>query len=371
MRRIFYFTTLAVVLVFFTVSCKKMDSKYKDFVVPGGMVYPGKASNPLVYVGRSRVKISWLRGTDPTVTKARIFWDNFTDSVEINIPKTGDTISTTIDNLPEKSYTFIIKTYNTEGRSSVPVELLSATYGDQYQASLLSRPVSSAILTESGDITIEWGAADLSNGAFLSEVDYTDRDGNELVKLFNIEEESSLIPAVKPGTTIKYRTLFIPDSLSIDTFYTPYETARDLKIDKASWTVVDFSSQHPGEANSPANLFDGTYHTRWHTFYPSSEYPHWVIIDMGIARTITKFSAERTDKDTPGGDDRAPDQFKLLQSDDLITWTEVGTFDFNREENGEQIFTIASPVSARYFEFMALSGPVNYMTLGEVSVYGY
>lgn len=371
MNKILNSAALLFIIAFFVLSCKKMDRPYKQYVVPGGITYPGKASNPMVYVGRNRVKISWLRGTDPTVTKAKIFWDNFTDSVEVTIPTTGDTISTIIGNLPEKPYTFIIKTYDDDGNVSVPVELLSAAYGDQYQASLLSRPVTSAFLTVRGDVTVNWGAADISNGAFLTEVEYTDSLGNDLTKFFGISEESSLILAIKSGTMFKYRTLFIPDSLSIDTFYTTYETVSDLKIDKSSWNVVDFSSQHPGDANSPSNLFDGTNHTRWHTFYPSSTYPHWVIIDMGVERTITKFSAERTDKDKPGGDDRAPDQFKLLQSNDLITWTDVGTFNFNRKENGEQIFTIATPMRARYFEFMAISGPVNYMTLGEVSAYGY
>ncbi len=85
-----------------------MDRTYKDFVVPGGLVYPQKASSSLVYVGRNRVKIVWLRGSDPSVTKARIYWNNYMDPVELDIPTMGDTIGVIIDHLPAKSYDFII-----------------------------------------------------------------------------------------------------------------------------------------------------------------------------------------------------------------------------------------------------------------------
>ena len=81
--------------------CKEIDDSFKDFVVPGGIVYPQKVVNPMVNSGYQRIKISWLRGADPSVTKARIFWNNYNDSIEVIIPPVGDTISVIINDLPE------------------------------------------------------------------------------------------------------------------------------------------------------------------------------------------------------------------------------------------------------------------------------
>ena len=53
------------------------------------------------------MKVSWLRGVDPTVTKIRVFWNNYADSIEIANPiNNDDTIGVYIDNLLEDTYSF-------------------------------------------------------------------------------------------------------------------------------------------------------------------------------------------------------------------------------------------------------------------------
>lgn len=342
-----------------------MDETYKQFIVPGGITYPGKVTSPFVSVGRNRVKISWLRGTDPSVKFAKIFWNSYTDSVKIPIPTTGDTISTIIENLPEKSYTFIIKTYDSAGHSSVPVEVLSATYGDKYQASLLSRPVNSAILNNEGNITIQWGGADISNGAFMTEVKYTDTLNNDQVKSFPVSDELSIIGGVKPGTALQYRTVYIPDSMSIDTFYTDYRKNTLFYLDKSSWSIIDFSTEYPRADTRVSRIIDGDPTTRWHTWVGHTSYPEFVTVDMKVERTITNFEIFRDN-----GDDRACKTFQLFVSKDSTTWTDLGVFDFDPYIDAGQWYEIPSHPKARYWKFVGLTGTVDYMVMGEINVYG-
>lgn len=223
-------------------ACKEIDSTYKEFVVPGGIIYPGKAVSPVVYPGRNRVQISWLRGADPSVEKALIFWNNYADSVEVNIPSGSDTIKHIINDLAENSYSFFIKTYDAEGNSSVPVELFGTVYGDNYQASLLNRPITSTQVDAQGVVTINWGVADVSNGACETEVIYTNKADNSVKQRFGIDVLSSVITDYKTKTTFKYRTVFLPDTLCIDTFYTDFSDQYVSMVAKlnCSSASVDF-----------------------------------------------------------------------------------------------------------------------------------
>lgn len=351
-------------------ACEEADSTFKEFIVEGGLVYPGRASSPLAHSGKNKVLITWLKGTDPSVASAKVYWDNYTDSVSVSIPPSADTIRVLIDNLVEKPYSFQIVTYDEKGNASVPVELLSAAYGDKYQESLLSRPLNQVVSALNDTLTLEWGSADVANGAYETELQYLDTEGNTRVAHVSADRAMSFLTKLKPGTGIKYRTVYLPDSLSIDTFYTAYEESRQFTFDKEDWTIVDFSSEHPGTDNSAVNLIDGTDGTRWHTWAGNSSYPHHITIDLGGERTITRFGLWRTTFEN-GGDDRAPDRIQFLMSRDNVSWADLGEYDFNRFLNGEQSYAVPDGARARYFRLVAVAGPLEYCVLGEFSAYGY
>lgn len=371
MKSIYWYSIVLFITAFAFTGCKKMDSNYKQFIVPGGLTYTGKVNSPMAYAGHNRIKISWLRGSDPNVTRAMIYWDNYADSLEVMIPPTGDTISVIINNLPEKSYSFLIKTFDEKGISSIPVELLSGSFGEKYQAQLLNRPVNGTVIDETGKITIQWGNADISSGAFASEVKYTDILGNIKIASFPADTATSSISDFQSGSRYQYRTMFKPDSMSIDNFYTDFADCEDFTIDKTAWKIAGFSDQY-SEDNGVKYIIDGiNLATRWHT--DGSAYPHWATIDMGAVRTITKFGVWRTTRDTPRGDVRAPIRIQFLISMDNVTWTDLGSFDFNNLSNDEQNFTMPASSTGRYFKFVGLVGPTGnnqYMTLGEISAYG-
>ncbi|MBO9731499.1 MAG: DUF4998 domain-containing protein [Chitinophaga sp.] len=217
-----YIPMLCLALLALT-ACKKMDSTYKKFVVPDGIFYTGKANQPQVHSGRNRAKITWLRNADPSVVTAKIFWNNYTDSISVTVPPAGDTISCIIPDLPEKTYSFIIKTYDGQGHSSVPTEVFGTSYGEIYQSGLLPRVVLGTVLYPDS-VVITWSSADISNGAIATELKYTDVQNAEQINSFPVSRNTSTIRYLKPGTSFRYRTVFLPDSMSIDTFYTDYVT---------------------------------------------------------------------------------------------------------------------------------------------------
>ena len=62
MKYIFIFLMVILTMT----GCKDMDSTYKEYVVVGGIVYPGKIIKPTINSGYNKVLISGKRGSDPS-----------------------------------------------------------------------------------------------------------------------------------------------------------------------------------------------------------------------------------------------------------------------------------------------------------------
>src|SRR3546814_11246684 len=106
-------------------------------------------------------------------------------------------------------------------------------YGDEYQSRLLSRPLNLIVLNVNDTVTLEWGSADIANGAVFTEVRYTDINGETRTDQYPTSEETTLLTTLKPGVgKFIYRNVFLPDSLSIDTFYTEFEESGKFTFDK-------------------------------------------------------------------------------------------------------------------------------------------
>lgn len=373
MKQIFcYLTVLFISLLAFN-GCKKMDSKYKQFIVPGGITYTGKATSPLVYAGHNRVKISWLRGSDPNITKAMIFWNNYSDSLLVNIPAFGDSISAIINNLPENSYSFIIKTYDKKGIPSVPVEIQGSSFGDRYQSQLLDRSITGvSILDALGNVTVTWGSIDKTSGIQSTFVKYTDVNGTIIEKKSSITANNFIIANYKPGTTFQYRTSFIPNVFSVDTFYTVWNTRTvDVKITKTNWTATADCEELVGEGaiNGRAKAaIDDIITTYWHTTYKPANinYPHWLVVDM--KQTIIVNQVELTRRQ---GNNNSFNDFRIDGSMDGVNWTPYGSYTLIAG-NTTQRFPLPGSHQMRYIRVYATSftGGLN-AHLAEFSVYGF
>lgn len=147
------------------------------------------------------------------------------------------------------------------------------------------------------------------------------------------------------------------------------------KIDKSTWTITGFDSQEPAEGNAtyPNNglaksAIDSNLSTFWHTQWSggSPAYPHWFSVDMGKTVTITNFEVFRRQGNSGG-----QDKHQFFVSTDGVNWTDVGTFDFNRNVDTGQNFVPTVFVPTRYFKYVALHGPNFYAFISEINASGF
>lgn len=384
MRQIFNVLTFLVIILMVNTSCTDFDSTYRDLVVPGGIIYTGKVVSPVVYPGNKRVKVSWLRGADPAITKIRVFWNNYSDSIEIANPiNNSDTISVIIDNLPEDTYSFFIVTYDDFGHKSVPEEILGTSFGERYQASLLNRPIESCLLNN-GIVNIEWGSADVMNGAVFTEIQYVNSSDELTVKKVT-EDATTTIKDYKTG--MQTRTVFVPsiqynmsNISSIDTFYTDYVNVKVLSdVPKTQFIVLPLpgDSWIPEASNmSIEKLWDNVINTSGNIFAPlfDGSYPEWVTIDMNqkvilhqmwlYQRTSHPYNAVWVKSfEIWGTDDYNPDGswsnwILLGRFDSRIpsgsVWPKYTANDMNYQRAGED-FIFKQPMPAvRYIRFKVL-----------------
>lgn len=243
-------------------SCKKMDRTYEEHIERGGRIYTERPTNVTVSSGRERVKISWPKGPDPSVVKARIFWNVFSDSTEIPVASTIDTVNCTIENLPEGNYSFVIVTYDKAGNRSVPLEVFGNTYGEKYQAQLLDRPVLTSQQKKNGEMFIVWGIADTAGGAFATEIKYVNLAGDTVHRNVDAIADSTFFQDYLTGTSYFYRTLFLPDSNALDMFRTAYSEQQVEEY--VPPTMIDVSSRYLKNFAAPfqREAYDGA---RWGT----------------------------------------------------------------------------------------------------------
>ncbi|MBE8721233.1 DUF4998 domain-containing protein [Sphingobacterium pedocola] len=368
-------TLIAVVLLcgLAVTACRKMDVTYKDFIVPGGKTYPGKATDAKAHGGDNRIKISWPRGVDPNLKRASIFWNNKADSVVFDIPATGEEISYILTNMPEKIYSFIIRTYDDKGNASVPVEVNGTVYGANYQSSILNRFVASAQYGANQDVNIAWGPADRASGLYATEVVYTNNAGEEISKWFNASETRSVISDYKEDTNFKIRSAYLPDTLAIDTFYTPYEEKvvdKMRKFEKAAWTVTADSREERDDPTAslytPAKAIDDNISTFWHTPWTvHTPFPHWLAVDM--KQTFTVGYVELTCRQN---NVKGITEFMIQGSMDGTTWTTYNTYNLI-QQNATQRFEVSGQPQIRHIRIFATKGVEAPTHLAEFSVFGY
>jgi hypothetical protein len=256
MKNIVYIILIGIVAGFS--SCKSQTDIYEEYVVPNGLIYPGQALNPVAKPGDRRIEISWNRGTDPRVEKARIYWNNYTDSVEFAVAANVDIVSRIIEPIAENTYSFIIRTYDGEGNVSIPVEVLGTVYGEGYRGRLTNRPLKNAFY-DGLDLALSWGAA---NGTETGvRLNWTDIRGESQTRTIDPSETETTLPDFDYSEPLSYSTAYLPDSMAIDLFYaTPVETTIDpvVLIPKSTWTANTLSGDMVMKGDYVlATLWDG------------------------------------------------------------------------------------------------------------------
>jgi len=221
---------------------------YKDkYLSDGSITYSGKIDSVKAHPGDGRIMLSGLLIADPKITELRVYWNNHTDSFSLPITRTPnvDTVKAFLNKMEEGVKTFSLVTLDKYGNRSVEVTITGRVYGDVYRSLLLNRTIKDGLFV--GDsVSLDWNVLDASTGGLGCEIQFTDK-ANKLQKVFVKRTDArTVLPNYKYGTKFSYRTLFLPDSLAIDTFYSKYQ---DVEV-KADITSIYLKNAGPNFANS-------------------------------------------------------------------------------------------------------------------------
>lgn len=357
MRKIYMMVLTAITAVSLC-GCGDMDETYKEFWQDGEIVYAGVVDSLTFHPGRNRAQISF-KITDPSVDKVRIFWNNKQQNVETPVDPVNNQGPYVVDlpDMKESIYSFEAYSYNKKEDPSMAVSLVGRVYGSEYEKTLLITPMKTAEQDEQKpeNFTITWGTPDAT--AIYSEVIYTDI--NDEVQTIEVpsSEKSTLIEGYKDGTGFSYRTVFMPDTLAIDKFYTAYKECvvrgTPKKIDRTGWTST--STHDESKVRPATNAIDTNGSNEWVTSrnntLPANE--QYAIIDMKQKHRISGFYVKgRNNKDS------MPKDGEFLVSNDGENWTSVLTFTLLKAA-GEQLFDLEKDVEARYFKYVIKSSHDN------------
>lgn len=362
-----YTACLFIAIITALQSCSKMNDLHDPYLNEGEYVYAEKVDTVLVYPGKNRIKFE-MHISSESIETARIYWNNYTDSVDVDIANQRGVFDKIVEGLNEQQYVFNFVTFDNYSNQSLPYEILGQVYGDNFQNLVSNRTIiveDEMYFDSDNQLIINW-SPDVTNVAHC-EVSYINNNNDGVTIQIPPEENISFLPNFK--SDLKYVTALQPTPTSIDLFYA--ETIylnKEIIFDYASWSIDSFSTQHGGNDNKVANILDGNQNSRWHTLAGGS-YPHWAIIDLGGLVTFTEVEILRSTFDG-GGDNRAPDKFQFEVSTDNMTWIDLGIFDFNRHTNDGQFYSIAPPNPIRYIRFTGTEGGGgNNMVLGAIKLY--
>ena len=203
-------------------ACSKMDD-YKKFGDGKEISYTGKPDSVIVYSGKNRVNISWLRSADPKVFKTRIYWKSRTDSIDVLLSSAAPNsrrINAVVNNLPEGNYNFELFNFDAAGNISVVSRAVGIAYGAVYEKSLLNRAIAGfgKQFDLEGTTVLNWVAADPKS--FGVELVYRNNVGTDVKLIVSPATMTNILDNYNSTIPISYRTMFLPDSTAIDTFYT-------------------------------------------------------------------------------------------------------------------------------------------------------
>lgn len=337
----------------------------------GQAKYPGKADSAKVLSGRNRMVLTWLASADPKVTKAKVYWNNRADSLDIPIDPTRDSIIIPFNNVPEGTYVFEIYTFDKEGNRSVKVETFGKVYGSSYQSSLLARPIYDATVVDD-NLNILWGG--LSDTAIVgTQVKFI--DNNNVAKTYFIDKTIILSQLPNfPRGTIQYRTIYVPSQNAIDTFYTDwisrYVKGQRFPLPKTGWTITasSFDDRSGASYRPPTNLIDNNPTTIWvNQIVPQSRYPHWAAIDMKSVYNIEGMIIQQRNSASSLAKD-----VELYTSDDGVNWKFQLRTTLENRASAEAFIDLPAATNTRYIKLIALNTFIstdNNIAMAELGAY--
>ncbi|MGN6510364.1 MAG: DUF4998 domain-containing protein [Chitinophaga sp.] len=349
-------------------SCDKFTDIHKEYLEGGEIIYAVKPDSVIFVAGKERLMMRLWMENAQNIKEVIVSWNSGQDSLVIPVIfKTGlDSLEVLLDGLAEKSYSFNIYAMDNFGHRSLTYTQFGAAYGDSYAATLQNRRVKSTSLTETAG-EIEWFSP--AEGMIANEVKFVNRRGTDTIVRFHAD--SFIVAFDAPaGAEFQFRSLYIPEEASIDTFATDWATDQlpdFYTIDRSGWKALEVSDETESDGGGKAALVDGNLGSYWHSQWgPDIDPPHWAVIDMAAAKSVAWFTIYRRS----GNTDAKTVQFYIGDSPDPNgTWTLAGegvfgSGDMMRVDN-------TNHVTGRYLKiYLPDSNRSPFTSIAEVYAYG-
>lgn len=342
-------------------TCGKMDATYKDFIKNGSVVYPGSPDSIQVLPGKNRI-IFRLYQSDLSANRVVVYWNNMSDSAQFQIGKTEEYL--VFPSMAEGIYSFDLYLYDKAGNRSVKSSIIGQVYGDNYEKGLLPTSLNSAIYLNQV-VTLTWGSKDET--MLGNEILYTNAAGVSVNRYIDKIKDTAILSSYGANKPLQYRTLYKPDTLSLDTFKTSYITVvpqgPPIEYSKAGWSALMEDYNIP-TGRSAANAIDNNTTTIWH-MSKTSGYPHRMTVDMGSIREVHGFTYNQR---TPL--DGAIKLVEIFVSNDGINWRSLGPYTFANSAT-KQFLDLIESATFRHFRLVIKSDYKSgtATALAEVGVY--
>lgn len=217
-----------LVLIYLLLSCSKETegiitkdpSDEDDFIETS--VFNGYAKNLTGYSGHNRVKLVFEISSD-SIEHFVVSWDNksseiFTKTINKNEASSG-IIDVIIEDLFEGIHSFDILAYDKENNPAKKSRSIRLqVYGSNYISSLNTRDIKETTFIYNKDPILYW--SDSYPKEIALDIFYTNEIGDLDTLRISHSETTATLPGYLKNTDIKYRSLYLPRSECIDTFYT-------------------------------------------------------------------------------------------------------------------------------------------------------
>lgn len=190
--------------------------------------------------GKNRVLI---KGTvDPNnISEIEVFWNDRSESMIIPVDPSSETVSATITGLTEGDYMFEVIAKDDAGNSSNVITAGTSVFGDDYQAAIANRSISSRILMDT-TLDINFDAMGATPGAIGTQLEYENTAGESQNLFISTETNRVTIPDFNEGSSFSFRSVFVPAPTAIDTFYTGYASDTPVQFPVLQNAAVPFAA---------------------------------------------------------------------------------------------------------------------------------
>lgn len=347
--------------------CTPIDYHYRDYLENAEKVYPGRVDSLLFRPGNNRAAIRSLMSTDSRVVKMSVSW-GFGGHFETNVSPEdiANYKEVVIPEIEEGIYTFDIRTFDSEGNSSMRAEIFGRVYGAGYVENLNNRIINN-IRPSEGGLLINWFSESADSTLLGTVVTYMTDAGDSARIITGPASNQTILPDHKAGSEFTFSTRYKPTSLAIDTFYATLQTIdpADYAVTervlhaKDNWSIAGFSSDEPNNNRRAQFLIDGDPATFWLARWsgtsspdnPIQDYPdHWIAVDMGAILEADGFYFAQKNGD------RKIREMEILISNDNETWESLGVFGLANIDRNYQYIDLEERMLFQYFKLVPVSG---------------